>query len=182
MGLPSKSTAPVRAQKGDTEPGHREISRWGDDQDIGADGRAGKHGWLLPFARTGPRSARRAWIDQGPSRRSHAGRPRLWCGLVVVISVRARIMPVIPPRKNRKHPAGYDKEMYKWRHLVENFFQKVKDYRGIATRYCKTDSSFTAFISLVGTVLWPKWTSTDPGSLSIYRQSVYRIRPEVEAA
>ena len=68
----------------------------------------------------------------------------------MVISVRARIMPVIPPRKNRKHPAGYDKEMYKWRHLVENFFQKVKDYRGIATRYCKTDSSFTAFISLVG--------------------------------
>ena len=66
------------------------------------------------------------------------------------------IMPVIPPRKNRKHPADYDKEMYKWRHLVENFFQKVKDYRGIATRYCKTDSSFTAFISLVGTMLWPK--------------------------
>ena len=41
------------------------------------------------------------------------------------------ISPVIPPRKNRKHPAEYDKEMYKWRHLVENFFQKIKDYRGM---------------------------------------------------
>lgn len=64
------------------------------------------------------------------------------------------IASVIPPRKNRKHPAGYDSEMYKWRHLVENFFQKIKDYRGIATRYCKTDTSFTAFISLAATILW----------------------------
>ena len=32
------------------------------------------------------------------------------------------IMPVIPPRKNRKNPSGYDKEMYKWRQRVENFF------------------------------------------------------------
>ena len=66
------------------------------------------------------------------------------------------IAPVIPPRKNRKHPASYDEEMYKWRHLVENFFQKIKDYRGIETRYCKTDSSFTAFISLAATILWLK--------------------------
>ena len=66
------------------------------------------------------------------------------------------IKPVIPPSKNRKHSADYDKEMYKWRHQVENFFQKIKDYRGIATRYCKADSSFTAFISSVSTVLWLK--------------------------
>ncbi len=66
------------------------------------------------------------------------------------------IVPVIPPRKNRKQPTVYDEEMYKWRHLVENFFQKIKDYRGIATRYCKTDTSFVAFISIAATVLWLK--------------------------
>ena len=66
------------------------------------------------------------------------------------------IAPVIPPRKNRKQPAAYDEEMYKWRHLVENFFQKIKDYRGIATRYCKTDTSFAAFISIAATMLWLK--------------------------
>ena len=66
------------------------------------------------------------------------------------------ISPVIPPRKNRKHPADYDKEMYKWRHLVENFFQKIKDYRAIATRYCKTDTRFVAFISLASKLLWLK--------------------------
>lgn len=66
------------------------------------------------------------------------------------------IAPVIPPRKNRNQPAVYDEEMYKWRHLVENFFQKIKDNRGIATRYCKTDASFSAFISVAATVLWLK--------------------------
>lgn len=63
------------------------------------------------------------------------------------------ITPVIPPRKNRKHPAGYDEEMYKWRHLVENFFQKIKDYRAIETPYCKTDARFAAFISIAATML-----------------------------
>lgn len=53
------------------------------------------------------------------------------------------IAPVIPPRKNRKQPAAYDEEMYKWQHLVENFFQKIKDNRGVATRYCKTDTRQT---------------------------------------
>ena len=66
------------------------------------------------------------------------------------------IAPVIPPRKNRKQPAAYDEEMYKWRHLIENFFQKIKDYRAIATRYCKTDTSFSAFISIAAIMLWLK--------------------------
>ncbi|CAO3428952.1 Mobile element protein [Azospirillum endophyticum] len=43
--------------------------------------------------------------------------------------------------------------MYKWRHLVENFFCKIKAFRRIATRYDKTDTSFAAAIHLVATVL-----------------------------
>jgi transposase len=43
--------------------------------------------------------------------------------------------------------------MYKWRHLVENFFCKIKEFRRIATRYDKTDTSFDAMIRLVGIVL-----------------------------
>ena len=34
--------------------------------------------------------------------------------------------------------------MYKWRHLVENYFAKIKEFRGIATRYDKTDTSYAA--------------------------------------
>lgn len=63
------------------------------------------------------------------------------------------ITPVIPPKSNRKFPAEFDKETYKWRHLVENCFGKLKENRGIAMRSCKTDQSFTAFISLAATLI-----------------------------
>jgi transposase len=43
--------------------------------------------------------------------------------------------------------------MYKWRHLVENFFQKIKEFRRIATRYDKTDTSYRATIHLVAAFL-----------------------------
>ena len=60
---------------------------------------------------------------------------------------------MIPPKANRVTPIPCDVEMYKWRHLVENFFCKLKEFRRIATRYDKTDTSFSAIIQLVGSVL-----------------------------
>ena len=63
------------------------------------------------------------------------------------------IMAVIPPKSNRRFPAEFDRDTYKWRHLIENFFGKLKEYRGIAMRCCKTDESFSAFISLVAIVI-----------------------------
>ena len=65
----------------------------------------------------------------------------------------AGIVAVIPPKSNRRFPAEFDRDTYKWRHLIENFFQKIKEYRGIATRFCKTDTSYSAFISLAATVI-----------------------------
>lgn len=64
-----------------------------------------------------------------------------------------QITPVIPPKSNRRFPATFDKDTYKWRHLIENYFGKLKENRGIATRSCKTDQSFIAFISLPATVI-----------------------------
>ena len=60
---------------------------------------------------------------------------------------------MIPPRKHRKTQIDWDIEMYKWRHLVENYFAKIKEFRGIATRYDKTDSSFAANINLTATLI-----------------------------
>ena len=37
---------------------------------------------------------------------------------------------VIPPKSNRKVQRDYDTHMYKWRHLVENYFAKIKEFRG----------------------------------------------------
>ena len=62
--------------------------------------------------------------------------------------------PVIPPKSNRKSPRDYDKEMYKARHLIENFFCKLKQYRAIATRYDKTARNFLAAIHLAVAVIW----------------------------
>lgn len=63
------------------------------------------------------------------------------------------IIPVIPPKSNRKFPAEFDNETYKWRHLIENYFGKLKENRGIAMRSCKTDQSFKAFISIGATLI-----------------------------
>ena len=51
---------------------------------------------------------------------------------------------VIPPKANRKQPRAYDKELYKARHLIENFFAKLKQFRAIATRYDKRAINFLA--------------------------------------
>ena len=52
----------------------------------------------------------------------------------------------IPPQSNVKQPWKYDKWIYKERHLVECFFQKIKWFRRVATRYDKSDDSFLAFV------------------------------------
>jgi transposase len=62
-------------------------------------------------------------------------------------------LAVIPPKANRTRPTPCDFEMYRWRHLVENFFCSIKAFRRIATRYDKTDESFAAMIHLVGAAL-----------------------------
>jgi transposase len=63
------------------------------------------------------------------------------------------IEAVIPPRAKRLTPATYDAEKYKWRHLIENFFQKLKEFKRVAMRACKTDTSFQAMIYLAAAVV-----------------------------
>jgi transposase len=58
------------------------------------------------------------------------------------------IKAVIPPKSNRITQREYDKELYKLRHLIENFFLKLKQFRAIATRYDKTARNFLAAIHL----------------------------------
>jgi transposase len=61
---------------------------------------------------------------------------------------------IIPPKSNRKTQRNYDTEMYKARHLIENFFCKLKQYRAIATRYDKTAQNFLAAVYLASAVIW----------------------------
>ena len=48
----------------------------------------------------------------------------------------------------------YDKATYKTRHLIENFFAKLKQFRAIATRYDKTARNFLAAVHLVAATIW----------------------------
>jgi len=61
---------------------------------------------------------------------------------------------VIPSKKNRKVSRECDKELYKERNLVERFFQKLKHFRRIATRYERLVRNYQAMLSLVSTVIW----------------------------
>lgn len=61
---------------------------------------------------------------------------------------------VIPPKGNRVVARDYDKALYKARHLIENFFCKLKQFRAIATRYDKTARNFLAAIYLAASAIW----------------------------
>ncbi len=61
---------------------------------------------------------------------------------------------VMPPKRNRTRPRDYDRDLYKARHLIENFFAKLKQYRAIATRYDKRATNFLGAIYLAASVIW----------------------------
>ena len=61
---------------------------------------------------------------------------------------------VIPPSSNRKEQREYDKHYYKERNLVERFFFcRLKQFRGIATRYCKRGHYFLEAVKLASAII-----------------------------
>ncbi|SUO96667.1 Uncharacterised protein [Suttonella indologenes] len=78
----------------------------------------------------------------------------LFQGLLVIEELNERAcQAVIPPTSKRKLQRAYDRYVYKWRHLVENFFCGLKEFKKIAMRSEKTDSSFAANIYLAATLM-----------------------------
>ena len=60
---------------------------------------------------------------------------------------------VIPPRSNRTTPRDYDKFIYKARHLIENFFSKLKWFRRVFSRFDKTASSYISFVQFAASII-----------------------------
>ncbi len=60
----------------------------------------------------------------------------------------AGVEAVIPAKSNRRNPAPHDLEKYRWRNLVERLFNKLKNWRRVATRYDKTKESYLGFVAL----------------------------------
>ena len=73
---------------------------------------------------------------------------------VLKILAQKEIEAVIPPKSNRKEKRLYDEALYKARHLIENFFLKLKQFRAIATRYDKTAQNFLGAVFLAGAYIW----------------------------
>ncbi len=66
----------------------------------------------------------------------------------------AGLIAVIPPNRSRSVAIPYDADLYKERHLVECFINKIKQFRRIATRYEKTATSFLSILSLCCAMIW----------------------------
>jgi transposase len=64
--------------------------------------------------------------------------------------------PCVPPRKGRKAPRACHRGYYKKRHRVENFFQRVKRFRRVGTRYEKLALNFLGFVHLAAVMDWLK--------------------------
>lgn len=63
---------------------------------------------------------------------------------------------VIPTKKNRKVQRKYDEYLYELRHLVENAFLHLKQWRDIATRYAKNAASSVAAVHIKCFMMWTK--------------------------
>ena len=64
------------------------------------------------------------------------------------------IIPVIPPKANRKEPREYDKEMYKERHAVECFIGKIKQFRRVFSRFDKWARNYMSFVRFACSLIW----------------------------
>jgi transposase len=80
----------------------------------------------------------------------------------------------IPPKSNRKDPICFSKHLYKARNLVERFFNKIKHYRRIATRYDKTAENFLAALTSSRSASGYAIMSLRPNPSDIERLSLYR--------
>ena len=70
--------------------------------------------------------------------------------------------PCIPSRRNTKAPEPYDQKLYRSRHCIENFFQRIKVYRRVATRYEKTCRMDLAAILLAVSATYEKFGLWNP--------------------
>ena len=62
--------------------------------------------------------------------------------------------PVIPPKSNRLNQRAYDKEVYKERNLIERLFQKLKNFRRVATRYERLARNYMGMLQIAAVMIW----------------------------
>ncbi len=66
----------------------------------------------------------------------------------------ANIEAVIPTKSNRRQPVPHDKAKNKWRNQIERLFNKLKNWRRVATRYDKNKETYLGFVAIAAVKLW----------------------------
>ena len=75
---------------------------------------------------------------------------------IVDLVAKAGATVVIPSKENRTVQRECDYALYRESNLAERFFNKIKHYRAVATRYAKRARNYMAFVALVSTIIWLK--------------------------
>jgi transposase len=73
--------------------------------------------------------------------------------LIALVTAKG-IVAVIPPKKNRLVQREYDRHLYRERHLIECFINKIKQYRRVFSRFEKLSKNYLGFISFVSALIW----------------------------
>ena len=132
-------------QKGDKKPGHGQVQGWPDDQDFSHREALGNlvRFVLLPGQRHATAGAALILDMALGGRIADKAFASNWI-IADMNEIGAQV--VISQRPRRKHPLDIDMEDYKWRHLIANFFRKIREFKRISMRGDKTDQSFAAMI------------------------------------
>jgi transposase len=131
--------------------------RWRSEHEDSCDlRRSWQSNWFSPHTRPNTRSGKGRCVDGSPREAGMVFADKAYDAderMRRKLKEKAR-EAVIPPKKNRLEPSHYDRNLYKSRHLIENFFAKLKQYGAIATRYDKTSVNFLGAIHLASIVVW----------------------------
>lgn len=76
------------------------------------------------------------------------------CDKLIVQLESQSIIPVIPPKANRKQPREYDKSIYKERSLIECFIGKLKQFRRVFSRFEKWAKNYMYFVRFAASLIW----------------------------
>jgi transposase len=143
----------ARAQRGDSEPGHRPLQGRHDHQDPRPHRRARQAGALRPLAGAPVRHGGHRAADLGCQFGGLIGDKAFDSNALIAELDERGAKVVIAQHPRRTRPLDLDREMSRWRHLIENFFCKLKEFKRIAMRSDKTDQSFSAMIHRAAAVI-----------------------------
>ena len=72
----------------------------------------------------------------------------------IALVVKSGAEVVIPPRQNAQQPRDYDQWLYRERHLIECFINKIKHFRRVFSRFDKLARRYLGFLQLTSTLIW----------------------------